>query len=117
MAGRLYAVRYSPLPPVGEDTPPTELPPEYSDYRDVFSEKEANRLPPHVLHDYAIELKGGELPYGPIYNLSEKELKVLREYLSDALERGWIRESTSPAGAPILFSPKKNGNLCLWADY
>ena len=55
--------------------------------------------------------------YGPIYNLSEKELKVLREYLRDALAKGWIRESSSPAGAPILFAPKKDGELRLCVDY
>ena len=55
--------------------------------------------------------------YGPIYNLSEKELKVLREYLRDALAKGWIRESSSPAGALILFAPKKDGELRLCVDY
>ena len=51
-------------------------------------------------------------PYGPIYSLSEKELKVLREYLDDSLRKGWIRESSSPAGMPILFVPKgDNGDL------
>ena len=59
----------------------------------------------------------GEPPYGLIYNLSEKELKTLREYLAEALERGWIRESSSPAGAPILFVPKKGGELRLCVDY
>ena len=58
-----------------------------------------------------------EPPYGPIYNLSEKELKVLREYLRDALAKGWIRESSSHAGAPILFAPKKDGELRLCVDY
>src|SRR2546430_5992053 len=46
-------------------------------------------------------------PYGPIYNLSEKELKTLHKYLQDSLQHGWIQESTSPAGALILFVPKK----------
>ena len=58
-----------------------------------------------------------EPPYRPIYNLSEKELKVLREYLRDALAKGWIRESSSPAGVPILFAPKKDGELRLCVDY
>jgi hypothetical protein len=41
----------------------------------------------------------------------------LREYLQDSLRNGWIRESTSPAGAPILFTPKKDGELRLCVDY
>ena len=42
---------------------------------------------------------------------------MLREYLRDALAKGWIRESSSPAGAPILFAPKKDGELRLCVDY
>ena len=49
--------------------------------------------------------------------MSEKELKVLREYLRDALVKGWIRESSSPAGVLILFAPKKDGELRLCVDY
>src|SRR5256885_5634030 len=55
--------------------------------------------------------------YRPIYNLSEKELKILHEYLQDSLQCGWICESTSPAGAPILFALKKVGELRLCIDY
>ena len=56
-------------------------------------------------------------PFGPIYNLSETELASLREYLNRGLDRGWIQHSISPAGAPILFVPKKDGKLCLCVDY
>jgi hypothetical protein len=55
-------------------------------------------------------------PFGPIYNLSEIELASLREYLNKGLDRGWIQHSTSPAGAPILFVPKKDGKLRLCVD-
>ena len=47
----------------------------------------------------------------------EKELKTLWEYLAKALDKGWIRESSSPAGAPILFVPKKGIELWLCIDY
>ena len=42
---------------------------------------------------------------------------MLRDYLEQALSKGWIRHSTSPAGAPILFVPKKDGSLRLCVDY
>ena len=45
------------------------------------------------------------------------ELKELREYLGKNLSRGWIRESESPVGAPILFVKKKDGSLRLRVDY
>jgi len=52
-----------------------------------------------------------------VYSCSEKELQALREYLDENLAKGFIRESSSPAGYPILFVPKKNGKLRLCVDY
>ena len=42
---------------------------------------------------------------------------MLREYIDDNLSKGFIRQSTSPAGAPILFVKKKDGSLRLCVDY
>ena len=47
----------------------------------------------------------------------EKELGVLREYLDKNLKKGFIRQSESPAGFPILFVPKKDSKLRLCIDY
>ena len=78
----------------------------------------AKRLAPHRDIDLAIELQPGkEPPYGPIYPLSPKELAALKEFLEENLAKGFIRESKSPAGAPILFVPKKDGGLRLCVDY
>jgi hypothetical protein len=52
-----------------------------------------------------------------IYNLSCKELDILREYLNTAQEKGWIRLSKSLAGALILFVPKADGTIRLCVDY
>jgi hypothetical protein len=93
------------------------LPDELKEFEDVFSLEAAGELPTHNKYEHAIELEGGEPPYGPLYNLSEKELEVLRKYLEDSLSKGWIRRSISPAGAPILFVPKKDGGLRLCVDY
>ena len=83
--GCMYAVRYQPTGPTITMVSLPDLPPKYQDFRDVLSEEVASQLPPHGPHDYAIEIEGSSLPYGPIYNLSERELKVLREYLQDSL--------------------------------
>ena len=83
----------------------------------MFDAVSAGVLPAHSKHEHRIETEGNDPPYGPLYNLSVKELKSLREYLDDALAKGWIRASTSPAGAPILFVPKKDGGLRLCVDY
>ena len=83
----------------------------------MFSKANANMLPAGGPYDHPIDLEGRQPPYGPIYNLSEKELKTIHEYLQDSLQRGWIRESTSPAGVPILFALKKDDELRLYIDY
>lgn len=56
-------------------------------------------------------------PFRPIYPLSQKKLTELRQYIDDNLKAGRIRPSKSPAGAPILFVPKKDGSLRLCVDY
>ena len=96
---------------------PTRLPAEYQDLARVFSEDEANELAEHGSHDHEIDTEGHQPPFGPLYNLSADELKVLREYIDENLAKGFIRPSTSPAGAPILFVKKKDGSLRLCVDY
>jgi hypothetical protein len=84
----------------------------------AFSKHRSGVLPPHRDHDHAIDIEeGAKVPNLPIYNLSRKELDILREYLDKALEKGWIRPSKSPAGAPILFVPKADGTMRLCVDY
>ena len=55
--------------------------------------------------------------FGPIYSLSDLELKALSTWLKENLDKGFNQPSTSPAGAPILFVKKKNGSLRLCVDY
>ncbi|CAG8777446.1 5533_t:CDS:2 [Cetraspora pellucida] len=94
------------------------LPIKYSDFSDVFDEKEANRLPKHRLYNCAIDLVPGKQPlWAPIYELSELELGTLKKYIEENLDKGYIRHSKSPVRAPILFVKKKNGLLRLCVDY
>ena len=83
----------------------------------MFSEANANILLVGGLYNHAIDLKGRQLLYGQIYNLSKKELKTLHEYLQDSLQHGWIWESMSLAEALILFTPKKDNKLRLYINY
>ncbi|XP_075473251.1 uncharacterized protein LOC142504012 [Ascaphus truei] len=52
-----------------------------------------------------------------IYSLSVPELKVLNDYLQENLSKGFIRPSTSPAGAALFFVGKKDGSLRPCIDY
>ncbi|GBG60732.1 hypothetical protein CBR_g12470 [Chara braunii] len=65
-----------------------------------------------------IILEAGAVPLkGCIYRMSEEELAVLRTQLNDLFDKGWIRASSSPYGAPVLFVRKKNKDLRLCIDY
>jgi len=56
-------------------------------------------------------------PFGPLYGMSHKELLVLKEYIEENLSKGFIRHSSSPAGAPVLFVKKADGSLRFCVDY
>ena len=60
------------------------------DYTDVFSVEDTSILLLNRPFDHAIETEGKDPLYGPLYNLSEGELKVLWDYLDDAVTKGWI---------------------------
>ena len=97
-----------------------DIPPEYCDLAAVFSKANADKLPPHRGHlDHSIPLEPGSKPHsGPTYSLSEVELEVLLEYLDANLAKEFIRESSSPYGAPVLFVKKAHGrSLRLCVDY
>src|SRR5204863_4813337 len=97
----------------------SEIPEEYCDLAEVFSKSKSEELPPHRGSlDHAIPLEKDSKPvFGPIYNLSETELQVLREYIDENLRKGFIRPSTSPFGSPVLFVKKPDGSLRLCIDY
>ena len=99
-------------------SPATLVPPSLHDYLDIFSKEAADELPHHAAYDHVIPLQPGTSPpFGPIYSLSEVELKALQEYLEENLSKGFIQASTSPAGSPIIFVKKKDGSLRLCVDY
>ena len=102
-----------------EDSKIKELvPEEYHDYLPLFKKAAASVLPPHRPYDHTIPLKDGFAPpFGPLYSLSKPELQALRKWLDENLSKGFIRASSSPASAPILFVKKKDGSLRLCVDY
>src|SRR6266436_8420077 len=84
----------------------------------VFLGRRAKVLAQNLEYNYIINLKEGKVPLNlPIYNLSYKELKILREYLNSLMEKGWIRPSKSLVGALILFIPKLDRTIRLYIDY
>ncbi|KAL0541789.1 hypothetical protein IC582_021849 [Cucumis melo] len=87
------------------------------DYLDVFPE-ELPGLPPHREVEFAIELEPGTVPISRApYRMAPAELKELKVQLQELLDKGFIRPSVSPWGAPVLFVKKKDGSMRLCIDY
>ena len=53
----------------------------------------------------------------PPYKMAPAELKELKEQLQELFDKGFIRPSTFPWGALVLFVKKKDGTLRLCIDY
>ena len=51
------------------------------------------------------------------YRMAPTELKELKSQLQELLDKGFIRPSVSPWGAPVLFVKKKDDTLRMCIDY
>ena len=84
---------------------------------DVFPD-ELPGLPPQRVVDFGIELHPGTSPISMTpHRMAPVELQELRVQLQKLLDKGFIRPSTSPWGAPVLFAKKKVKTLRLCIDY
>ena len=101
-----------------------KIPEKYHDLLPLWMREEADKVNPHRPGvDHKIELKKGPdgkelpVPFGPLYNMTREELLVLKKTLKDLLDKGFIRASSSEAGAPVLFVRKPGGGLRFCCDY
>ena len=91
--------------------------PTICDYPDVFLEKLLG-LPPQREIEFAIYVVPGATPASITpFRMAPVELKELKLELQEFLDKGFIRPSVSPWGAPVLFVKKKDGTLRLCVDY
>ncbi|KAJ0489851.1 putative nucleotidyltransferase, Ribonuclease H [Helianthus annuus] len=87
------------------------------DFPQVFPE-DLPGLPPHRQVEFQIELAPGAAPIARApYRLAPSELEELSKQLQELLEKGFIRPSSSPWGAPVLFVKKKDGTFRMCIDY
>ncbi|GKD08425.1 hypothetical protein Tco_1188110, partial [Tanacetum coccineum] len=56
------------------------------------------------------------VPQAP-YRLAPSKMKELSEQLQELSDKGYIRPSSSPWGAPVLFVKKKDGSFWMCIDY
>jgi hypothetical protein len=88
-----------------------------SEFPNVFP-KELPGMPPERKVEFAIELIPGTAPISKrAYRVSGPELVELKKQIDELLENGYIRPSTSPWVAPVLFVEKKDDTKRMCIDY
>jgi len=98
--------------------PKPTLPPEYSDFSNVFDKPQEGVLPPPQPYDHTINLDEDFVPkVVKAYPLSPKEKEAAEKFVDENLREGKIRPSKSPQAALFFFVAKKDGPLRPCQDY
>jgi hypothetical protein len=95
-----------------------QVPKEFHEFLDVFSEEKAARFPESRSWDHKIEMKDTFVPKSfKTYNLTPQEQIELDKFLKENLEKDYIQPSQSPMASPFFFVDKKDGKLRPCQDY
>ncbi|GKA85040.1 putative reverse transcriptase domain-containing protein [Tanacetum coccineum] len=81
---------------------------------DKSKEKRLKNLP--IVRDFP-KVFPEDLPAREPYQLAPSEMKELTDQLKELFDKGFIRPSSSPWGAPVLFVKKKDGSFWMCIDY
>ncbi|GJT82506.1 putative reverse transcriptase domain-containing protein [Tanacetum coccineum] len=91
--------------------------PVVQEFPEVFPE-DLPGIPPTRQVEFRIDLVPGATPVARApYRLAPSEMKELAEQLQELTDKGFIRPSSSPWGAPVLFVKKKDGSFRMCIDY
>ncbi|GJT72952.1 hypothetical protein Tco_1032238 [Tanacetum coccineum] len=91
--------------------------PVVQEFPEVFP-KDLLGIPPTRQVEFQIDLVPGATPVARApYRLAPSEMKELAEQLQELTDKGFIRPSSSPWGAPVLFVKKKDGSFRMCIDY
>nr|GEW95175.1 putative reverse transcriptase domain-containing protein [Tanacetum cinerariifolium] len=87
------------------------------EFPNVFPE-DLPGLPPARQVEFQIDLVPGAAPVARAsYRLAPAEMQELSTQLQELSDKGFIRPSSSPRGAPVLFVKKKDGSFRMCIDY
>lgn len=87
------------------------------DFQDAFPDDLPGLSPSRQL-DFRIDLVPDAAPVSKApYRLAPTEMQELANQLKELQDKGFIRPSHSPWGAPILFVKKKDGSFRMCIDY
>ncbi|RLM79741.1 gag-pol [Panicum miliaceum] len=88
-----------------------------SEYPDVFPE-DLPGMPPVRDIEFSIDLLPGTAPISKRpYRMDVKDLREHKKQIEEMLAKGFIRPSSSPWGAPVIFVDKKDGSRRMCVDY
>jgi hypothetical protein len=91
---------------------------EYHEFFDVFDKKAFNTLISHRSYDHKIVLKRNVIfDYISLYKMFEKELKIVKKYLENNLEKRFIVANRSSFASSVMFMKKTNESLRFCVDY
>nr|CAE02265.2 OSJNBb0049I21.5 [Oryza sativa Japonica Group] len=86
-------------------------------FPDVFPE-DLPGMPPDRDIEFIIDLIPGTAPISKRpYRMPVNELEELKKQIRELQEKGFVRPSSSPWGAPVLFVKKKDGSMRMCVDY
>ncbi|CAI7839865.1 unnamed protein product, partial [Closterium sp. NIES-54] len=105
-----------------EEKPSSELPAAVKEvleqYKDIMPDNLPAGVAPARTHEHEIVEEPGAKPVSRApYRLSPTELTDMKKQIEYLLDRQLICPSTSPYGAPVLFTPKPDGSLRMCIDY
>nr|GEU53729.1 putative reverse transcriptase domain-containing protein [Tanacetum cinerariifolium] len=91
--------------------------PVVKEFPEVFLE-DLPGIPPTRQVEFQIDLIPGAAPvaWAP-YRLAPSEMKELAEQLQELMDKDFIRPTSSPWGAPVLFVKKNDGSFRMCIDY
>jgi hypothetical protein len=91
--------------------------PVVKNFPNVFPE-DVSGLPPVRQVEFRMDLVPGAAPVAKApYRLAPTEMQELSNQLQELLDKGFIRPSFSPWGAPVMFVKKKDGSFRMCIDY
>ena len=87
------------------------------EFPDVFPD-DLPCMPPDRDIEFIIELLPGTSPIAKHpYRMGVNELEELKKQIKELHEKGFIRPSSSPWGAPVIFVDEKDGTQRMCVDY
>lgn len=112
----------TPTPDLPLDSPlrldPSKLQALLDEHKSFLVDDLPAGLPDLLLDQEVIPLEPGATPpCARIWRHSQLEQQEVEKHVTALLEKGLLRPSTAPYGAPILFVRKKDGSLRMCIDY